>query len=254
MTRDESVPTGITSLDIVLRGGFPPGSFILLLGDVGAGHYDFAYTSAVMLSYLNRNVHYISLTRSADDVLNEIKASFSLNDEIYERIQFSDLSQIYFGKSCIPYSWLGKEPSFDGMDGRSLVKRIVEIMDEDAKDGVVIVDSLTSLVQQTDWNEIIALLRGIQRASKGWKGIVYGLLSQNILGKREEEAIADCVDSVLVFEWENIGTTKRQRIMYMKKGRGIMPHLEEDNISNFEASVTRNGFEISSVKEIIGRR
>ena len=41
------MPTGIPSLDPILDGGVPPGSVILLLGDLGAGNYEFTYSSVV---------------------------------------------------------------------------------------------------------------------------------------------------------------------------------------------------------------
>ena len=37
----QKMPTGIKSLDPILGGGVPAGSVILLLGDLGAGNYEF---------------------------------------------------------------------------------------------------------------------------------------------------------------------------------------------------------------------
>jgi len=39
------IPTGIDSLDYILQGGLPAGSLVLLLGDLGAGDFEFAITS-----------------------------------------------------------------------------------------------------------------------------------------------------------------------------------------------------------------
>ena len=39
------MPTGIGSFDPVMEGGVPPGSVMLLLGDIGAGSFEFVYTS-----------------------------------------------------------------------------------------------------------------------------------------------------------------------------------------------------------------
>ncbi len=41
------MPTGLPTLDPILDGGVPVGTMILLLGEIGAGHYEFAYSSIV---------------------------------------------------------------------------------------------------------------------------------------------------------------------------------------------------------------
>ena len=43
----QRMSTGISSLDPILDGGVPPGSVILLLGDLGAGNSEFVYSSMV---------------------------------------------------------------------------------------------------------------------------------------------------------------------------------------------------------------
>ena len=40
------VPTGIADLDSIVGGGFPEGSLVLLLGDIGAGTQEYVYTAA----------------------------------------------------------------------------------------------------------------------------------------------------------------------------------------------------------------
>ncbi len=73
------------------------------------------------------------------------------------------------------------------------------------------------------------------------------------MGKQVE--IADCADGVLVFEWSEIGTAQRQRAMYVKKFRGLLPQLEADNIAKFETRITpTSGFEVSNIQMIMGRR
>jgi hypothetical protein len=44
------IPTGISSLDGSIGGGFPSGSLVLLIGDIGSGYNEFAMTSSVMLA------------------------------------------------------------------------------------------------------------------------------------------------------------------------------------------------------------
>lgn len=75
----------------------------------------------------------------------------------------------------------------------------------------------------------------------------------NVFDSSKEEEIAESMDTVLAFKWTT-HTTQRARLMYMKKGRGILPTLERDNIANFETQITpMRGFEIGNVKRIRGR-
>jgi len=56
------------------------------------------------------------------------------------------------------------------------------------------------------------------------------------------------------FEWDKQGISQRQRIMYMKKFRGLLPALDQDNIVNFETQISsQKGFEVSNVKRVRGR-
>ncbi|MCG2759044.1 MAG: hypothetical protein L6263_11510, partial [Desulfobacteraceae bacterium] len=59
-------PTAIPTLDTIIRGGFPSGSLVLLIGEAGAGSTEFAYTSAALHSMLKKNP---DIKRSATDQL-----------------------------------------------------------------------------------------------------------------------------------------------------------------------------------------
>jgi len=62
------------------------------------------------------------------------------------------------------------------------------------------------------------------------------------------------VDGVMVFEWFEEGFS-RQQAMYMKKFRGVMPHIARDFIIRFNTMVTNtDGFVVTNVKRIFGRK
>jgi hypothetical protein len=101
------------------------------------------------------------------------------------------------------------------------------------------------------WADIVSFFRGLQKVSKKWGGVVYVLFTSNIFDNQMQEQIADCVDGVFVFEWIDSGTTNQQRVMHVRKFRGLLPHLEADNFVKFEASITvDSGFSISNLKQI----
>jgi RecA/RadA recombinase len=44
----DRIPFGVGQLDSIIEGGAPPGSVVLLAGEVGAGAREFVYTSVAM--------------------------------------------------------------------------------------------------------------------------------------------------------------------------------------------------------------
>ncbi|MCE8426466.1 MAG: hypothetical protein J5U17_11905 [Candidatus Methanoperedens sp.] len=279
--KPKKIPTGIESFDPILGGGLPSGSTVLLLGDTGAGDYEFALTScARTLMYprssdnniiIPEKVIYISITRSKEDVMKEVALSFPHLYEVLmdsarqNRFEFKDFSEAYFAGSFIPASWtsLSKEAlSFDSLkwtdEKKNLVGALIEYLDKNAAGSIVLLDSLTALAQyclsSIEWKDLIVFLRGLQRVSKKWDGIVYAILSQGIFDKGKQEECVECMDGVMVFDWEEPGSSQRKRVMYLKKFRGLLPVLDQEDIVNFEIQIdTVKGFEISNIKRVRGR-
>jgi KaiC/GvpD/RAD55 family RecA-like ATPase len=268
-------PTGITSLDQALKGGLPCGSLVLLLSEIGAGDYEFVISSMARLLNMEvqdskiklpEKVCYISFTRGKEDVLKEVELSFpEFYNMIRGRLEFKDFSNAYFARSFIPLNWRSSRQSeltFESLkwdeEEENLMGELIDYLDKNAKGSIVVIDSLTVLAQycldRMEWKDMILFLRGLQKASKQWGGIVYAMLSEGIFEKEKQEEIQECMDGVVVFEWDRQGFSKRQRILYMKKFRGLLPVLEEDNIINFEIQISsQRGFEVSNIKRVRGR-
>lgn len=275
------IPTGIDTLDSILHGGFPSGSLVLLQGEIGAGDFEFALTTASRLLMCGKNsdsctiippkLCYISFTRSTEDILKEAALSFPeyyaiMQESIkQDRIEFKDFSNAYFASSFIPTSWMSSdrmELTFESLkwsaEEKNLVDSLVEYLDQNAKGNIVIIDSLTALAQyclnRMEWKDLIMFLRGLQRASKIWDGIIYTILSDGIFTNSNQQEIAECMDGVIIFKWEQLGPSQRQRTMHIKKFRGVLPLLDEDNIVNFEIQIgSGKGFEVSNIKRVRGR-
>jgi len=140
----------------------------------------------------------------------------------------------------------------------NLMEALIGYLDKNAKDTLIIIDSLTALAQyclkKIDWSDMILFLRGLQRASKNWDGLIYAILNKGIFQNSEQEGIMECMDGVFVFDWEKLGHTQRNRIMYLKKFRGLLPGVEQENIVNFETQISpQKGFEVSNIKRVRGR-
>jgi len=270
---NRKMPTGISSLDPILDGGIPPGSVILLFGDLGGGNYEFAYSSLVNILPLMegaapegllipREIRYITFTRLKEDVRREILSSFRKDglERMIDSVRFDDLSERYFDKSVVPDDWYSPSDIISRMEKRSDYKNILsvlfDVMNSAQDDSLVIVDSITDVATQHDipnlWSDLTGFLRGFQRIAKKKNITIYLLLSRGVIGTARELELADIADAVLLFKWEESTGARRQRVMYFEKFRGVMPHLEERDLVKFAVRITTaGGFEVSNIRVII---
>lgn len=275
------IPSGISSLDGLLDGGFPAGSLVLLLGEIGSGNREFAMSSLIMLAaikaghlpppheaniVLPKEIWWVTLTRSPSDLMNEV--AMSLDKDLYapfeKRVKFADLSKDYFMTSPVPLEWVSEELAASrraeklasladvlaglrmAMGGpptkpKGAIKSLADFLSKHAKGNVVFIHSLTDLARlysdtEARQYELMLFLRGLQRAAKGWGGLIYTDLTANLFDKRMEEEIASCADSVLVFEWEKAGPIQRRRLLYLKKFYGLSTRPEV--LTRFEVNIT----------------
>ena len=269
----QKMPTGITSLDPILDGGVPQGSVILLLGDLGGGNYEFVYSSVVhQLNQpkdtieegvvLPEEVRYITFTRLKETVKQEILLSFKIEGlaEKVDSIQFNDLSEHYFDNSVVPDEWYSHGDIITRLQKRSghesILVKLANVINEAKPNSLVVFDSITEIASQAitpaDWQNLAGFLRGLQRIAKQRNLTCYLLLSQGILDSSKEKELADIVDAVLLFKWEETAGARRQRVMYFEKFRGVMPHLEERDLVKFAVRInTVEGFEVSNIRVII---
>jgi len=279
-------PTGITTLDSIIKGGFPSGSLVLLIGDVGAGNTEFAYTCAVMHSKMKKDpenlktvknqlsmllqkdetlkfpekICYISFTHTKEDIMAELKHTFppEFASTLSENMIFRDLSPNSLFPSSNKEDWISLKALRSEDEERQIINELVSTLDDNAPNNLVIIDSLTSLFhacnRSMSWNDSISFLEELQRKSKKWDGLVYLLLGRGIFESMKEEEMMDIADGALVFEWFEEGFS-RQQAMYMKKFRGVMPHIARDFIIRFNTMVTNtDGFVVTNVKRIFGRK
>ena len=277
----ERMPTGVADFDSIIKGGLPAGSVVLLLGDVGAGQLEFSLTSAAKIGMvmedpklidfllghaakkgkLPESIHYITFSKSREDILQEVGLSF--NSDYYEslckNLKFKDFSEEYFMKSAVPMHWVGGESKKNGLfsdnaEKKGLLEQLTTFFDENANNALVIVDSLTDLIvnDSIPFSDIVAVLKGMQRMAKKWKALVYFILTDDILEKRKQQMIIDSVDGVLAFEWsKHHHTSARQRYMYVEKFMSVLPHLDQARISRFATLVTyQSGFIVIDTERV----
>ncbi len=271
--KKERMPTGIESVDPILEGGVPVGSVMLLIGDIGAGNYEFVYSSLVNTLRARKGsvpegirtpqeVRYVSFTRLQEDVKQEIVSSLHIEGlhDLVDTIRFDDLSDHYFDDSIVPDEWYTSGDIKTRMQMRSghesIFARLAKVIDTASPESLVILDSVTEIATQCTtpalWNNLTGFLRGVQRVSKQRRITFYLLLSRGILDSSKEKELADIADAVLLFKWEESSGARRQRVMYFEKFRGVMPHLEERDLVKFAVRIsTGSGFEVSNIRVVI---
>jgi KaiC/GvpD/RAD55 family RecA-like ATPase len=258
------IPTGVPDFDY-LTGGVPSGSVILLLGEAGAGHQEFALTSAVhlMLRYDDPALHrfylgsakgpfvypegvaYISTSRSREQVLNEVRGSFAgIYPEILVRhLTFHDLSPAYFRDTVVPTAWSSLPPSpllgeatGSRQAGDGPLGAAAESIDTSGRNNLVVVDSLTDLLVRrgVESNDVLTLLKGLRRRAKEWNGLVYLLLTQGVASPATEQAVMDSVDGVLHFRWTaGPSSSHRQRSMVIPKFMPVLSRIPAEYQGRF---------------------
>jgi len=267
-------PTGIESLDPILMGGVPKGSVILLLGDIGAGNYEFTYSSVVNVLELMKGaktvpdalvpekIRYITFTRVEEDVRQEIVSSFRIDglEELVNQIKFDDLSELYFDNSVVPDEWYSHSDIITRLQNRAgkegILLQLSNIINDIKPNSLVVLDSITDIATQSAipniWQNLTGFLRGLQRISKQRGITTYLLLSEGILDPSKEKELADIADAVMLFKWEETTGARRQRVMYFEKFRGVMPHLEERDLVKFAVKIsTQGGFEVRNIRVVI---
>ena len=275
----QRIPTGVADFDSIMQGGLPAGSVVLLLGDVGGGGHEFALTSAAKIGIvkefpdtrtfmlgdagkqgvLPEKMCYITFSRSRNDILQDVKLSF--NRDFYESLKtnllFKDFSRDYFMHTVVPTAWLDLDQSGDLFSDKKqdgLLESLVDFLDGNAPKSMVIMDSLTDLVvsETVDFQDVIALLKGIQRMAKKWGAIFYLILTDEILDRKRQQMIIDSVDGVFKFEWAKFHhTSKRQRYLYVEKFMSVLPHLDQERIARFATLITsQSGFVVINTERV----
>ncbi len=279
--RPARVPTGVPDFDY-LTGGVPAGSVILLWGEAGAGHQEFALTSAVhlMLHYDLPRLHafylgsakgpfvypegvvYVSTSRSQEQVLDELRGSFEQTyaEVLARHLNFIDLSREYFADTVVPAAWASvPSPLLGGgspsrvSDGGPL-RALVEGVDAAAGRQLVVVDSLTDLLVRrgVESADMLTLLKGLRRRAKEWGAVVYLILSEGVVAPAMEQAVIDSVDGVLHFSWTTSPShSHRQRTMLIEKFMPVLAHVPAEYHGRFVIRVgAQNGLVTTQYERI----
>ncbi len=207
-------------------------------------------------------LRYITFTRHKDDVKQEIVNSLRIDNvvQLVDSIQFDDLSELYFDSSVVPDAWYSHSDILTRMQKRAghenVLVQLSNVINSAKPQSLVVMDSVTDIATQSNtpnsWSNLMGFFRGLQRVSKERGLTCYLLLTQGILNSSQEKELSDIADAVMLFRWEESTGSRRQRVMYFEKFRGVMPHLEERDLVKFAVRIsTTSGFEVSNIRVVI---
>lgn len=249
----KKIASGVSTLDMISDGGFPLGSFIVLLGEPGSGHHEFAYTSSIMTivsesmeesspeevkTIQPEETYYIALGRTKEDIIEEVYTGHStdLSNIFEDNVNFEDLSKGY-GESS---------------SGTEIVKKIQEILGGIPENSLVILHTLTDLARlyPNSPEKLAPLLLNLRQGARKKKSLIYGILSRGVLRESEEKNILSTSDGVLSFQWEQTSSAERKRTMRIEKFRGILNRVGS-KVPIFDVSINPQvGLTISKLSKI----
>jgi len=277
------VLTGIESFDVLVGGGFPRGSVVLLTGDFEAGQEEFLITSAERLAALRErrarsrgNVFipgetiWMTMMRHGADLLQSVSTRF--HPDFYKRfskgVKFEDFFEEYVKESpslpreimneVIANDRKSKKPARDLEEivkramspGSLLLDSLTRTFRQKAPGNMMVLDSLTDLVRifkksPDDWNSLILFLHWIKRSSKNWGGITYMLFTRGVLEKALENELLTCFSDIIVFK--SGGTSQGEyRTLSIKKFSGGFTERSED----VKIKITSRGLEVEKLRLI----
>jgi KaiC/GvpD/RAD55 family RecA-like ATPase len=197
---------------------------------------------------------YVTFSHAEDYIKNELKSYFDIDyfKAFEKHVTFKDFSEHYFKSSIIPSSWSGTGSSTfldkHGNNGETdLLRSLVAYLDENANGAMVIIDSLTDLLvsQSVDSGDLIDTVKGLQRVAKKWSGIIYLLLTDDIVPKNKQQIFTESVDGILMFEWgKSVKSAKRLRYMYIEKFTSLLPYIQREKIARFMTDITPKGLTV----------
>lgn len=276
----EIVPTGIDSFDMLIGGGFPRGSVVLLMGGFDTGQDEFLITSAERIAarrkretktknvFIPKKTVWATVMRHSSDILHYVSTKFhpEFNDNFSKGVGFEDFFSDYARETpSLPREILNEITSNDRKKQAKdleeiargalapssvLLDSLTKMFKEKAPGSMVVLDSLTDLARlfrnsNNDWNALILFLNWIKRSSRDWGGITYMLLNKGLLDERMENELLTCFSDILLFRSEVTSQGEIKALSVRKFSGGATGEIGEARLR-----ITARGLEVERLKLI----
>ncbi len=233
--------TGITPLDAQLGGGFPSGSLILLLEEPGAGADVFSFHFAVAGINNNEKVLYITTNDTKDQILQNIKLYFALENGVADRIEFVDLVSSRLLQQT---------------DSKSDVKAFLKQMKHDPLKHVkttiagsdherIILNSLAYFVLNYNTDDVVELINEMSLTAKKNDSVILLLMTKGIADNKLENTIKFMADGIIEMTINESGNEIQRVLKILKLKRVLVPK------SILRYDLTDRGIRMESVMRVL---
>jgi len=233
--------TGITPLDAQLGGGFPSGSLILLLEEPGAGADVFSFHFAVAGINNNQKVLYITTNDTKDQILQNIKLYFALENGVANKIEFVDLVSSRLIQQTDSKSDVKSFLRQMKHDPLKHVKTIIANSDHER----VILNSLAYFVLNYNTEDVVELINEMSLTAKKNDSVVLLLMTKGIADDRLENTIKFMADGIIEMTINESGNEIQRLLKILKLKRVLVPK------SILRYDLTERGIRMESVMRVL---
>ena len=233
--------TGITPLDAQLGGGFPSGSVILLLEEPGAGADVFSFHFALAGVNGNERVLYVTTNDTKDQIVQNIKLYFSVEDGVTDRIEFLDLvtSEILQQENV-----KSDVRSFLKHMKHDPLKHIRNVIIEGDYNRVI-VNSLTYFVLNYTPQDVVDLMNTMSLMAKKKESVFLVLMTKGIADDRLENTVKFVADGIIEMTINETGNEIQRLLKILKLKRVLVPK------SILRYDLTDKGIRMESVMRVL---
>lgn len=233
----ERYSTGIMSLDSQLGGGFPAGSFIVLIEDPGAGANYFVYHFVIEGLRKGEKALFISTEETEEEIRNNVKAISGMNPDNLDILDL--MSPKVFGMVGG-----GDAKSFLRATTQDPYKRVTDELWKSNHNRIAI-HSLTYFVENYSWEEVKALVDKITIQTRRNKSVCVATFTKGMFESRIEAAIKHYADGVIELSIREAETEVQRRLKVIKIKATIVPK------SILRYDITEKGIRMESVMRVL---
>ncbi len=233
--------TGITPLDAQLGGGFPSGSVILLLEEPGAGADVFSFHFVLAGMNNDEKVLYITTNDTKEQIIQNIKVYFALDDSVTDKIEFLDLVSTQL---------------FQQADIKSDVRAFLKHMKHDPLKYVrttivnsnherIILNSLTYFILNYNVEDVVELINTMSLTAKKNDSVILLLMTKGIADEKLENTIKFVADGIIEMSISETGNEIQRLLKILKLKRVLVPK------SILRYDLTEKGIRMESVMRVL---
>ena len=224
----EHIPSGIESFDMQIGGGFPRGSMVLLMGEIGAGQDEFAITVAERAAsarnkgtgakvFIPRKIAWMCITRDREEVMRTASRFHSEFCSTFSKgVEFLDFFVHCLSSIPLPVE-LAKDFQAEGSRPRGMEGLVESGMPGEIKllssmagaysklaGDMVVIDSLTDLSMMfrssgEQWKTLTVFLQWMKRSCMSAGGITYAILNRGPFDEKLESELCLPFTDIVVF-------------------------------------------------------